>query len=159
MRTAGTLPAGTLNGVTQDVGPQRDRTREGAAAHAPGQVRAASAIIGLEALALLAAAALLTFKTVFGDPDSVGRAMSDAGFALLGAVLLLFAARGLMRLSPSARTPVLVLQLLALPVSYSLAFQAHRVAYGGPILVAALVVLYLLFTPPAREALDRDVQR
>jgi hypothetical protein len=45
--------------------------------------------------------------------------------------------------------------LLAVPVSYSLAFQAHRVAYGGPILLAALAVLYLLFTPPARTALDR----
>ena len=52
-----------------------------------------------------------------------------------------------------------MLQLLALPVSYSLAFQAGRVGYGGPILVAALAVLYLLFTPPARAALDRDHAR
>ena len=44
----------------------------------------------------------------------------------------------------------MVIQLLAIPVSYSLAFQAHRIGYGGPILVAALAVLYLLFTPPAR---------
>jgi hypothetical protein len=51
---------------------------------------------------------------------------------------------------------MVVLQLLALPVGYSLAFQAGRVGYGGPILVAALVVLYLLFTPPARAALDRE---
>jgi hypothetical protein len=41
-------------------------------------------------------------------------------------------------------------------VSYSLAFQAGRVAYGGPVLVAAVTVLYLVFTPPAREALDRE---
>ena len=124
----------------------------------PGQVRAATAIVALEALALLAAAGVLIFKTIFGDPDSVGRAMSDAGLAVFGAVLLAFAARGLLRLSPSSRTPVLVLELLALPVSYSLAFQAHRVEYGGPILVAALAVIYLLFTPPAREALDRAVE-
>jgi hypothetical protein len=154
MRTAGTLPAGTLNGVSQHVDPAVSN----ADLHAPGQVRAATAIVALEALALLAAAGVLIFKTVFGNPDSVGRAMSDVGLAIFGAVLLAFAARGLLRLSPSARTPVLVLQLLALPVSYSLAFQAHRVEYGGPILVAALAVLYLLFTPPAREALDRDVQ-
>ena len=124
---------------------------------APGQVRGACAVIVLEALALLAAVVVLVVKTVAGHPDSVGRAMSDAGLAAAGAVLLLLAARGLIRLSPAARTPVLVLQLLALPVSYSLAFQAHRVGYGGPILVAALVVIYLLFTPPARAALDRDV--
>lgn len=141
-------------GVSQHVDPAVSNAQ----LHAPGQVRAATAIVGLEALALFAAAGVLIFKTVFGSPDSIGRAASDIGFALLGAVLLLFAARGLLRLSPSSRTPVLVLQLLALPVSYDLTFQAHRIDYGGPILVAALAVLYLLFTPPAREALDRDVQ-
>jgi hypothetical protein len=41
-------------------------------------------------------------------------------------------------------------------VSYSLAFQANRVEYGGPIIVAALAVLYLLFTPPVRAVLDRE---
>jgi hypothetical protein len=141
--------------VTQHVDPAVSN----ADVRAPGQVRAATAVVALEALALLAAAGVLLFKTAFGDPDSVGRAMSDVGLAIFGAMLLAFAARGLLRLSPSARTPVLVLQLLALPVSYSLAFQAHRVEYGGLILVAALAVIYLLFTPPAREALDRDVQR
>jgi hypothetical protein len=64
-------------------------------------------------------------------------------------------ARALLRLRPAARTPVLVLEALALPVSYSLAFQAGRVGYGGPILVGALAVLYLLFTPPVRAVLDR----
>ena len=141
--------------MTQHAGP----ALENAAARPPGQIRGASAIVVLQALALLAAAGVVIFKTIFGDPDSVGRAMSDAGFAILGAALLLFGARGLLRLSPASRTPVLVLQLLALPVSYSLAFQAHRVEYGGPILVAALAVLCLLFTPPAREALDRDIQQ
>jgi hypothetical protein len=48
-----------------------------------------------------------------------------------------------------------VIQLLAIPVSYSLGFQAHRLGYGGPIFVVALAVLYLLFTPPARALLDR----
>ncbi|MEO8888025.1 MAG: hypothetical protein ABI301_00935 [Jatrophihabitantaceae bacterium] len=122
----------------------------------PGQVRAAVAIVGAEALALVAAALVLIGKTIFGNPDSLGRALSDAGLALGGAVLLAFGARGLFRLSPAARTPVLVLQFLAIPVSYSLAFQAGRVDYGGPILVAAVAVIYLLFTPPARAALDRD---
>ena len=118
-------------------------------------MRSAVAIIGLEALALVVAAAILIVKTITGHPGSVGRALLDAAFALLGAGLLVLAGRGLWRLRPSARTPVIVLQLLALPVSYSLAFQAGRVGYGGPILVAALAVLYLLFTPPARAALDR----
>lgn len=123
----------------------------------PGPVRAAVCIVAVEALALLAAAAVLLTKTVLGHPDSLARALLDAGFAIFGAVLLALAARGLWRLRPAARTPVLVLQLLAIPVSYSLAFQADRVGYGGPILLAALTVLYLLFTPAARAALDREI--
>jgi len=94
---------------------------------------------------------------VLGHPDSVARALLDAGFAIFGAALLALAARGLWHLRPAARTPVIVLQLLAIPVSYSLAFQADRVGYGGPILLAALAVIYLLFTPAAREALDREI--
>lgn len=124
-------------------------------ARAPGQVRAAVAVIIMESLALLAVAVVLVVKTTTGHPHSVAGALWGALLALAGAVVLALAARGLANLRPASRTPVIVLQLLAVPVSYSLAFQAHRVGYGGPILVAALMVLYLLFTPPARAALDR----
>jgi len=122
----------------------------------PRPLLAASVIVALESLALTATAAFLVVDTAIGHPDSVGRALLGAALALVGALALAFGARGLVRLRSSARTPVVVLQLLALPVSYSLAFQAGRVGYGGPILVAALAVLYLLFTPPARAVLDRQ---
>lgn len=125
-------------------------------ASAPGQVRVAAAIVVVEAVALLGAAGVLVAKTITGHPDSVGRALFGAGLAAAGAAVLAVCARGLLHLRPSSRTPVVLMQLLALPVSYSLAFQAGRVGYGGPILVAALVVLYLLFTPPARSALERE---
>jgi len=122
----------------------------------PAQVRIAAALIGLESLALLLAAGILVAKTLGGHPDSIGRALLAAALAIGGAVALGLGARGLVRLRPAARTPMLVLQLLALPVGYSLAFQAGLVGYGAPILVGALTVLYLLFTPPARAALDRE---
>lgn len=120
----------------------------------PGQIRTAVAVIILESLALLAAAGVLLAKTITGHPDDIWRALLGAAFAVAGAAALALCARGLYRLRPPARTPIVVLQVLAIPVAYSLAFQAGRVEYGGPILVAALVVLYLLFTPPARAALD-----
>jgi hypothetical protein len=88
--------------------------------------------------------------------DNVLRAVLGAAFAIGGAVALGFCVRGLLRLRPAARTPVVVLQLLALPVSYTIAFQADHAAYGGPMLLAALAVLYLLFTPPVRAVLDRE---
>ena len=121
----------------------------------PRPLRIACVILGLEALALLAAAGVLIAKTITGDPASVARALLGAALAVLGAAVLALCARGLLHLRPSARTPVVVLQMLALPVSYSLAFQAGLVGYGGPILVAALAVLYLLFTPPVRAVLNR----
>ncbi len=125
----------------------------------PRPLRIACAVLGLQALALLVGVAVLVVKTVAGSPDSVGRALLGAAFAFLGAVAFALCARGLLHLRASARTPVVVLEILCVPVSYSLAFQAGRVGYGGPIFVSALAVLYLLFTPPVRAVLDRDPDR
>jgi hypothetical protein len=122
----------------------------------PGPLRAAVGVLGIEVIGFLVAAGVLVYKTATGAPGSVGRALLGAGFAVLGAVVVGMGARGLLHLRPAARSPIVVIQLLALPVSYSLAFQAGRYDYGGPILIAALLVLYLLFTPPVREALDRE---
>jgi hypothetical protein len=122
----------------------------------PAQVRAAVVIVGLQGLAFAGGAVALVVKTAVGHPDSVARALLGAAFALLGAVVLGSCARGLLGLRPAARTPVVVIELLALPVGYSLGFQAGLMAYGAPIIVSALAVLYLLFTPPARKALDRE---
>lgn len=138
----GAVPVGTLAAVVEVDA-------------VPAQVRAAAAVVAVEAAGLVVAAGLLLAKTVTGSPESLARALLDAGLALAGALLLAFGAWGLNRLRPGSRTPVLVMQVLAVPVSYSLAFQADRAEYGGPILLAALSVLYLLFTPPAREALER----
>ena len=82
-------------------------------------------------------------------------ALAVAGFALLGAVVLYLCGRGLLALRPSARSPVVLLELIALPVGYSLGIQAGRVLVGLPVLLSALAVLVLLFTPTARAALDR----
>jgi hypothetical protein len=122
----------------------------------PVQLRAAAGVVVAQAAALLAAAAVLIVKTVTGHPDSVARALLGAAMALLAMLVLLACARGLLGLRWTARTPVVVLELLALPVSYSLGFQAGLMVYGAPILLSALAVLYLLFTPPARAALDHE---
>jgi len=125
----------------------------------PGQLRAAVTLIGIEALALFGAAVLLVVKTVTGHPHSLAGALVGAAMALFAAAVLLLCARGLAGLRPAARSPIVVIQLLALPVSYSLAFQAGLVGYGAPILLCALAVLYLVFTPPVRQVLDRDLDR
>lgn len=112
-------------------------------------------LIGLEALALCGLALGLAVKALSGHPHSLAGALLGALLALVGAVVLGLCDRGLLARRPAARTPVVVLQILAVPVSYSLGFQAGRIAYGAPILISALVVLYLLFTPAVRQLLDR----
>ena len=63
--------------------------------------------------------------------------------------------RGLLRLRPAARSPVILVQLLAVPVGYSLGIQAGRPLVGVPILLVAIAVLVLLLLPSSRQALDR----
>jgi hypothetical protein len=125
----------------------------------PAPLRVAVALILLESVALVGAAAVLVIKSVGGKPNDIWRALLGAALALAGAAVLALGARALGRLRPAARSPIVVLQLLALPVSYSLWFQAGVAAYGAPIMLVAMAVLFLLFTPPAREALDRDIRR
>lgn len=120
------------------------------------ELRIAVGLLLLQGLGLVVAAGVLLEKTVLGTPDSYAAALLGAALALGGAALLVAAARGILRGSSAARSPAIVVELLALPVGYSLAFQAGLVGYGGPILVSAVGVLYLLFTPAARAALDRE---
>jgi hypothetical protein len=121
----------------------------------PTPLRVAVAVILLQAAALTVIAAILLVKTVVGRPDNVARAVLDALLALLGAGVLAACAHGLLRLRPVARSPVIVIELLTAVVSFSLGFQAGLIQYGGPLMLTAVAVLYLLFTPPVRAVLDR----
>lgn len=125
----------------------------------PGPLKAAAVLILLESLGLLGIGSFLVYATITGTPSQLARALLGAAFAIGTGLGLALGARGLLRLRPAARTPIVVVQLLALPVAYSLGFQAGLIWYGGPILVVALAVLYLLFTPPVRAALDRNPNR
>ena len=70
---------------------------------------------------------LLAVKTVVSHPTVVWSGLLEAAFALLGAVIFFLGARGIARLRPAARTPLVVIELLCLPVGYSLGIQAHVV--------------------------------
>jgi hypothetical protein len=123
----------------------------------PRPLALACGLIGLQALALVGAAGVVLVKAATQKSTHLAGAVLLGAIALAGAAALGLCVRGLLRLRPAARTPAVVIELLALPVSYSLAFQANRVGYGAPILLTALAVIYLLFTPPVRELLDRRI--
>jgi hypothetical protein len=121
----------------------------------PTPLKVACVLLGLEAVGLLAGGVVLLVDTLAGHANDRASALLAAAFAAVAALALWFGARGLLRLRPSARTPMVVLQILAVPVGYQLAFDSERPEWGGPILACALAVLYLLFTPPVRAVLDR----
>jgi hypothetical protein len=122
----------------------------------PRSLLAAVVVIALQALALVLLTVIVLVKVITEHPHSLAGALFGAAWAAIGALILAGCARSMLRMTAAARTPVVVIELLALPVSYTLTFQAHRLDYGAPILISALVVLYLLFTPTARTALDRE---
>jgi hypothetical protein len=121
----------------------------------PGTIRYAGGVVLVQAAALLVTAIALLVLAVAHSSQRLWAALAIAGFALLGALVLYLCGRGLLALRPSARSPIVLLELLALPVGYSLGVQAGRALVGVPVLVSAAAVLALLFTPTARAALDR----
>ncbi len=95
---------------------------------------------------------LLVGGILMSRPDSVGRAWAGVVMALGAGVLIVFLARALSQVASWSRAPVVVIQILAAPVGYSVAFPAQQPLYGIPILAAAATVLYLLFTPESKLA-------
>jgi hypothetical protein len=122
---------------------------------APTTVRLAALVAAVEGAALSGVGAFYAVKTLLDRPDSYARAGLGALMALAGGALLLLLARALLRIRGWARSPVVVLQILALPVGWSLGVQAGLIGYGGPILLLAVAELVLLFTPEARAAFWR----
>lgn len=120
----------------------------------PRTVTAAAVLGGVQGLALVAIAVLLIVDTIAGDPHSLFGGLGGATLALIAAAVLLVLGYYLAGLRRWARSPIVVLQVLWLPVGFSLAFQAGRPGYGGPVLVSAVAILLLLATPEARAAFD-----
>jgi len=121
-----------------------------AGAGRPAALRPPAALVALEGVALVALALWYAVKSLVDRPDSLSRALLAAVLALLGGGVLLALARGLLRGRRWARTPVVVLELLSLPVGTGL-LQARLPLYGLPIVAVALATLVLLATPPARR--------
>lgn len=149
------VPAGSMRTVPQSTGRNRpestdvDRTEQ----H-PRPVLALAAMVVLEAAALLVVAAVLVIETITRDPKSLFGSLGGAVLALVAAAVLVLLVPHLLRGRRFARTPIVVLQILWLPVGFSLAFQSGLPEYGIPILIAALTTLGLFATPSARELLD-----
>ena len=113
----------------------------------------AALLVALEGALLVVLGVGYAVAGLLGDPFDRAATLLEAGFAVLGGVLVLLVARGLHRRRGWSRAPALVLQLLALPVGVGLV--QGRVWYAAvPVLALAVLVLYQLATPEARDALS-----
>jgi O-antigen/teichoic acid export membrane protein len=122
----------------------------------PGSIlRTCAALVGLQALGLVAVAVFYLVELVVADTDDAVRALVTVGLALAAGVGLGLVARGLLQRRRWARSPALVTNLLVLPVAIGL-LQGGRWYVGAPLLVWALAVLGLLFAPATAAALDED---
>jgi hypothetical protein len=128
--------------------PRRQRP----AGEAPRTLRWAAVVVVVEAVAAVAAAVVTAVLTAAGRVASTPNAVGIVVFALLAAGVLGGCARGLWRVAPWARGPVVALQLLLALLGYTAAFTAQAPAVGVPMLAAAAVTLYLLATPESRLA-------
>jgi hypothetical protein len=127
-------------------------------AEAPRPVLAAAALVTVEGVALLVFAVVSVVLTVFDDAGSVSLALGGAlMLSLFGAVLFWLAGK-LRELRPPARSPVVAVQVVGLPIGWTLTSTNGRPEIGLPIMAVALAVVVLLFsTAEARDSLARDL--
>jgi hypothetical protein len=125
---------------------------------APGPVRAAAGLVTLEGVALVVFAVVSVVLTALDDAGSVSLALGGALLlAIFGAALFWLAGK-LRQIKPPARSPVVAVQIVALPIGWTLATDNGRPEIGIPVLVVAVAVVALLFaTAEARDSLARDL--
>jgi hypothetical protein len=111
------------------------------------------ALVAGQGVGLAGLAVFLLVELVVATPLSALRAVMAALLTLVAGLGLIAVARGLRRRRRWARAPALVTQLLVLPVGAGLV-QSGRWYVGMPLILWALAVLALLFTPAVGEVLE-----
>ena len=114
-------------------------------------VTRAALLVAVEGAALTVLGTGYAVAGAVGDPFDRTATLLEGGFAALAGLLVLLVARGLLHVRGWARSPAVVLQLLALPVGLGLV-QGGVLYAAGPVLGLAVAVLYQLATPEARLA-------
>jgi hypothetical protein len=106
-------------------------------------LRVAAWLVAAEGVALMALGVTAIVLIFVAEPHDRGSAALTAVFALAFGVVLLLAGRRLAGFRRAAYAPVVLLQLLAIPVGISLV-QAERIGIAVSVLVPAVAVLVLL---------------
>jgi hypothetical protein len=115
---------------------------------------AAAVVAALEGAALAAWGISMLVLGLIGKPDSAQQAEAGGLTVLALAAMPLAAAYGLWRARRWSRGPALIVQLVALPIAWTMAQGGGGlIAAGAALGAAALTELVLLVHPAATEAL------
>lgn len=117
----------------------------------PAIVRRAAVLVGLQGAALAGIGVVYAVAAVTGAPQNRAAAeLAAAGAVAVGAMMVAFA-WALARARRWSRSPVVVLEIIALPVGTGL-LQGHQWVPGSLVLAMAACTLYQLATPAGRGA-------
>lgn len=144
----------TLLGMSSDPTPQAAPAVPGTAEQLPRPLLAAAAVVAVESLVALVYALWLVVESFVGTPRERGQAIAVGITFLLIALPLPLVARGLARASMRARTPAVMMQLLALWIAYFMV-KAQFWIGAVPTVAAAVVGLVCIFTPASTATLTK----
>ena len=100
-------------------------------------------LLAVEGIALVVAGLWLGVRSLSNDVSDRAGGETGAVVAILVGVGTLFLARAMLARKRWARSPVIVLQILFLPVGWGL-MQSGRPAFGVPVIVIPLATLVVL---------------
>ncbi|WP_199487072.1 hypothetical protein [Actinomadura logoneensis] len=113
----------------------------------PSTVSAAAALEGAEGLAAVGFGLFSGIETAVGAAVDPTSAVAVTVLALGGGLAMLGCARMLLRGDSRGRAPIVLTQLFALPVAWSL-WQSEQPFYAVPLGVVAVLALLLVLSPP-----------
>jgi len=140
--------------MSSNPAPEAVPTAAGTGDQVPRPLVAAAAITAVEALVALVYAVWLVVEAFVGTPRERGQAIAVGITFLIIAVPLPLVPRGLAKASMRARTPAVMMQLLALWVAYFMV-KAQFWVGAVPAVAAAVTGLVCIFTPASTAALTR----
>lgn len=116
---------------------------------------AAAALVAVQGLVLVGLGVLQAVRGLGDDIDDVGRAEFGGLLAVLAGVVVLALARVLVVDRSATKSPVIVIQLLCLPVGAAMISEGLP-AYGFPLLAVAVAILALLVMAGLRGGGDES---
>ncbi|MGC5016766.1 hypothetical protein ACLQ2R_38880 [Streptosporangium sp. DT93] len=121
----------------------------------PMTLTLAAAVMALEGTTAVFLGGYAGVETVIGRPSDVTSSIAVAAFAVLVGAALLWVAWGMLKAERWTRSPGVLTQIFAIPLSITL-IQSGQGAMGIPLIGLALIAIVALLSPPTTHALYGD---